>query len=140
MLQLSQEMSQKAVATVETIGSTRDDNGEENSWQVSIEAVHDHCLCTFVADAIGDSVIQNTAPPVKLDLGLQMSKLNMHNKFLMGARVTKTEEGVDVFIAGSARFDLPCYCDPAFDLLQRQTTVGWTRVSKMYSGSRSSSI
>ncbi|KAE9158637.1 hypothetical protein PF004_g31811, partial [Phytophthora fragariae] len=103
MLQLSQEMSQKAVATVETIGSTRDDNGEENSWQVSIEAVHDHCLCTFVADAIGDSVIQNTAPPVKLDLGLQMSKLNMHNKFLMGARVTKTEEGVDVFIAGSAR-------------------------------------
>ncbi|KAE9174181.1 hypothetical protein PF005_g25970 [Phytophthora fragariae] len=118
MLQLSQEMSQKAVATVEAIGSTRDDNGDENSWQVSIEVVHDHCLCTFVADATGDSVIQNTAPPVKLDLGLQMSELNMHNKFLMGARVTKTEEGVDVFIAGSARFDLPCYCDPAFDLLQ----------------------
>ncbi|KAE9003114.1 hypothetical protein PR001_g18066 [Phytophthora rubi] len=97
MLQLSQEMSQKAVATVETIGSTRDDNGEESFHR---------------------GVIQNTAPPVKLDLGLQMSKLNMHNKFLMGARVTKTEEGVDVFIAGSARFDLPCYCDPAFDLLQ----------------------
>lgn len=118
VLQLSQEMNQQAVATVEAISSTRDDNGEENSWEVSMEAVHDHYLCTFVADATGDSVIPNTAPPVKLDLGLQMSKLNMHNKFVMAARVSKTDEGVDVFLAGSTRFDLPCYCDPAFDLLQ----------------------
>ncbi|CAI5730613.1 unnamed protein product [Peronospora destructor] len=69
-------------------------------------------------NAVGDLVIPKTAPSVKLDLGLQMSKLNMHNKFIMGARVTATEEGVDILIVGAARFDLPCYRDPAFDLLQ----------------------
>ncbi|OWZ18754.1 hypothetical protein PHMEG_0007108 [Phytophthora megakarya] len=118
VLQLSSEMNQQAVATVESISSTKDDHGQENSWKISMEAVHDHFLCTFVADATGDSVLQNTAPPVKLDLGLQMSKLNMHNKFIMAVRVLNTEEGIDIFIAGSARFDLPCYCEPAFDLLQ----------------------
>ncbi|GMF47945.1 unnamed protein product [Phytophthora fragariaefolia] len=118
VLQLSPEINQQTVATVEGFSSTRDDNGEEDSWQISMEAVHDHYLCTFVADAVGDSVIQNTSPPVKLDLGLQMSKLNMHSKFVMGARVTRTEKGVDIFLAGSACFDLPCYSDPAFDLLQ----------------------
>ncbi|KAI9905429.1 hypothetical protein PsorP6_014283 [Peronosclerospora sorghi] len=118
VVQLSQEMNQQAVATVESISSSRDDDGRENSWQISMEAVHDHYLCTFVADASDHSVIPNTAPPVTLDLGLQMSKLNMHNKFLMGARVSKTEEGVDIMVVGTARFDLPCYKDPAFDLLQ----------------------
>ncbi|KAL3663001.1 hypothetical protein V7S43_011944 [Phytophthora oleae] len=115
VLQLSQEMNQQAVATVESIRSNQDGEGH---WLIAMEAVHDHYLCTFVADASGGSVIQNTAPPVKLDLGLQMSKLNMHNEFIVGARVTKTDEGVDVLIAGSARFDLPCYRDPMFDLLQ----------------------
>ncbi|KAG1708720.1 hypothetical protein DVH05_022346 [Phytophthora capsici] len=115
VLQLSQEMNQQAVATVESISSIEDDEGP---WVIVMEAVHDHYLCTFVADASGDSVIPNTAPPVKLDLGLQLSKLNMHNKFIFGARVSKTDEGVDIHIAGSARFDLPCYRDPAFDLLQ----------------------
>ncbi|POM65864.1 Hypothetical protein PHPALM_18356 [Phytophthora palmivora] len=115
-------MNQQAVATVEAINSTKDDDGQEISWEISMEAVHDHYLCTFVADVTGDSVIQNTSPPVKLDLGLQMSKLNMHNKFLMGARVVDTDEGVDIFIAGSVHFDLPCYCDPAFDLLQHFVT------------------
>ncbi|KAL4141075.1 hypothetical protein PRNP1_014197 [Phytophthora ramorum] len=117
VVQLSQEASQQAVATVESISSSRDGEGEENSWQISMEVVHDYYLCTFAADASGDSGIQNTAPPLQLDLGLQMSKLNMHNKFVMGAQVTKTNEGVDILIAGSARFDLPCYRDPAFDLL-----------------------
>ncbi|KAG7384919.1 hypothetical protein PHYPSEUDO_002140 [Phytophthora pseudosyringae] len=118
VLQLSQEANQQAAATVESINSALDRDGQVQSWQISMEAVHDHYLCTFVADAAGDSVIQNTAPPVKLDLGLQMSKLNMHNKFIMGARVAEVDEGVDLFIAGSARFDLPSYRDPAFDLLQ----------------------
>ncbi|TDH68265.1 hypothetical protein CCR75_008404 [Bremia lactucae] len=115
VLLLSQEMNQQAVATVETISSTHDDEGP---WQISMEAVHDHYLCTFVAEISGDSVIPNTCPPVKLDLGLQMSKLNMHNNFVVGARVVKTEEGVDLVIAGSACFDLPCYREPTFDLLQ----------------------
>uniref|UniRef100_M4BWQ3 Uncharacterized protein n=1 Tax=Hyaloperonospora arabidopsidis (strain Emoy2) TaxID=559515 RepID=M4BWQ3_HYAAE len=118
VIQLSQEMKQQAVATVESISLTRDSNGQENSWQISMEAVHDHFLCTFVADASADAAMPNSAPPVKLDLGLQMSKVNMHNKFIMGARVTKLDEGVDILVAGSARFDLPCYSDPAFDLLQ----------------------
>lgn len=117
VIQFSQEMNQQAVATVESISSTRED-GQENSWLISMEAVHDHYLCAFVADAAGDLVIPKTAPSVKLDLGLQMSKLNMHNKFIMGARVTATKEGVDILIVGAARFDLPCYRDPAFDLLQ----------------------
>ncbi|ETI47254.1 hypothetical protein F441_08468 [Phytophthora nicotianae CJ01A1] len=115
MLVLSQEMNQQAVATVEAISATHDEDGP---WQISMEAVHDHYLCTFAAEAAGDAVIQNSSPPMKLDLGLQMSKLNMHNNFVMGARVVKTDEGVDVFIAGSARFDLPCYHDPTFNLLQ----------------------
>lgn len=115
VLMLSQEMPQQAVGTVETISSTQ---GDEGPWQISMEAVHDHYLCTFVADASGDSVMPNTCPPVKLDLGLQMSKLNMHNKFLLGAQVTKTKEGVDILIAGSAHFDLPCYLEPTLDLLQ----------------------
>ncbi|CAI5709758.1 unnamed protein product [Peronospora effusa] len=118
VLQLSPEMNQQAVATVESISSTLDKNGQETSWQISMEAVHDHYLCTFVVDAVGDLVIPKTAPSVKLDLGLQMSKLNMHNKVIIGARVTTTEEGVDILIVGAARFDLPCYRDPAFDLLQ----------------------
>ncbi|GMF30121.1 unnamed protein product [Phytophthora lilii] len=117
VLLLSQEIDQQAVATVESLSSMRGD-GQEDSWQISMEAVHDHYLCTYVADASDDSVLHNTAPPVKLDLGLQMSKLNMHNKFLMGTRVTKTDKGVDILIAGSAHFDLPCYRDPTFDLLQ----------------------
>ncbi|CAI5725683.1 unnamed protein product [Hyaloperonospora brassicae] len=118
VIQLSQEMKQQAVATIESIRSTRDNTGQENVWQISMEAVHDHFLCTFVADASADAAMPNSAPPVKLDLGLQMSKVNMHNKFILGARVTKVDEGVDILIAGSARFDLPCYSDPAFDLLQ----------------------
>ncbi|CAH0475020.1 unnamed protein product [Peronospora belbahrii] len=118
VLQFSPEMNQQAVATVESISSTCDKDGQENSWQISMEAVHDHYLCTFVADAVDDLVIPKTAPSVKLDLGLQMSKLNMHNKFIMGVRVTTTEEGVDILVVGAARFDLPCYRDPAFDLLQ----------------------
>ncbi|KAL7692239.1 hypothetical protein Plhal304r1_c007g0029041 [Plasmopara halstedii] len=115
VLLLSQETPQQAVATVEAINSTQ---GEEGPWQISMEAVHDHYLCSFVADASGDSVMPNTCPPVKLDLGLQMSKLNMHNNFLMGAKVSKIKEGVDIFIAGSAHFDLPYYREPTLDLLQ----------------------
>ncbi|KAF4042474.1 hypothetical protein GN244_ATG05182 [Phytophthora infestans] len=115
MLLLSQDLNQQAVATVETVSATHEEDGP---WQISMEAVHDHYLCTFAADASSDSVNQNSSPSVKLDLGLQMSKLNMHNNFVVAARVTKTEEGVDIFLVGSACFDLPCYRDPTFDLLQ----------------------
>jgi hypothetical protein len=119
MLQLSPDRDQQAAATVESIISFRDDKGEETSWQVSMEAVHDHYLCAFAADASAGSVTPTTAPPVKLDLGLQMSKLNLHNKFVMGARVSKTDEGgVDILLAGSAHFDLLHYREPALDLLQ----------------------
>ncbi|RLN66482.1 hypothetical protein BBJ29_002299 [Phytophthora kernoviae] len=83
-----------------------------------MEAVHDHYLCAFVADASGDISIPNATSPAKRDLELQTSRLNMHNNFVMGARVTKTDKGAVVLMVGSARFELPNSNDPAFDLLQ----------------------
>ncbi|KAG7394389.1 hypothetical protein PHYBOEH_005232 [Phytophthora boehmeriae] len=88
------------------------------SWQISLEAVRDHYLCAFVADASGDISVSNATASAKRDLELQMSRLNMHNSFVMGARVTKTDKGPEIQIVGSARFELQNCNDPAFDLLQ----------------------
>ncbi|RLN48417.1 hypothetical protein BBJ28_00015060 [Nothophytophthora sp. Chile5] len=118
MLQLAPDSAQQAVATVESISTLFDPEGRENAWQVSVEVVHDHYLCTFAADASGDFTVPSSSPPVKLDLGVQMSKLNMHNKFEMAIRVVKTSDSVDVLVVGSMRFDVPHSRDPAFDLLQ----------------------
>lgn len=117
VLQLGSDPLQVVVATVESM-MTRNEAGQPKEWQISLEAVHDPYLCAFVAEAFRESNVSSLTPPTKRDVGAQMSKLDMHSKFALSARVTEVREGTAMVVVGSAQWDLSHCHDPAFSLLQ----------------------